>query len=369
MAEQAGRAGRKSKSTPDSLQTSPRELCFVSDATPGIRRRRVGRHFSYLSPDGTPLRDPDAVRRIKALAIPPAWTDVWICPDPRGHIQATGRDARGRKQYRYHPRFRAVRDQAKYEHLIEFARMLPHIRRRVQEDLRRRGLHRERVLATIVALLDMTHIRVGNEEYARTNGSYGLTTLRNTHADVTSTSIRFRFRGKSGIEHEVGVSDRRLARVVRQCQELPGQALFQYVDESGEVHGVESGDVNAYLREITGADVTAKDFRTWAGTVLAASALCENGACESAADMKRSVIAAIDAAAASLGNTRAICRSCYIHPTVLAVFEQGRTLADYPARPSKRLDGLTQSELSVLSMLVESNDPGRRNQRVKAQAA
>jgi DNA topoisomerase-1 len=332
----------------------PRELRFVSDVMPGIRRRRVGRHFAYLDPDGSPLGDRDDIRRIKTLAIPPAWTDVWICPDPRGHIQATGRDARGRKQYRYHPRYRAARDQAKYEHLVGFARALPRIRKRISKDLSRPGLARERVLAVVVALLDRAHIRVGNEEYARQNGSFGATTLRSRHAKVSGSAIRFRYRGKFGKMHEVGLHDRRLARVVQRCQELPGQALFQYLDDAGEPCAVESGDVNAYLREITGAEITAKDFRTWAGTVLTAEALAACGPCASDADAKRNILAAIDAAAARLNNTRAVCRSCYVHPTVLEAYERGVTLADFPPRKATRPQELTPVEAAVLQLLVRS---------------
>jgi DNA topoisomerase-1 len=321
---------------------------------PGIRRRRAGANFSYRCPDGGTIRDAEEIRRIKALAIPPAWTDVWICPDPCGHIQATGRDARGRKQYRYHSRYRAAREEAKYGHLIAFARTLPRIRRRISEDLALPGLTRERVLAVVVSLLDTTHIRVGNEEYARQNGSFGLTTLRDRHARICGSIIRFRFRAKSGKIQEVGVHDRRLARVVQRCQDLPGQQLFQYLNGDGEPHGVESGDVNAYLREISGAEITAKDFRTWAGTVLAAQALAERGPGESEGETRRNILDAIDAAAARLNNTRAVCRSCYVHPAVFDAYERGVTLADFRPRRAANPRGLTPAEASVLALLVHS---------------
>ena len=354
-ATRARRAARPDERDPTSA--TPPGLRFVSDVMPGIRRRRSGKAFVYIGTDGKPVRDPDVIRRIKAIVIPPAWTDVWICPDPRGHIQAVGRDAKGRKQYRDHARFREVRDLAKYEHLVRFAQMLPKIRRRVNADLAGRGLTRERVLATVVALLDITHIRVGNEEYARANRSFGLTTFRNKHAKISGTAIRFRFRGKSGIEHEVGVRDRRLARVVRQCQELPGQALFQYLDDEGERRSVESGDVNDYLREITGADITAKDFRTWAGTVLAALALREFEAFDSQAQAKRNVTAAIERVAKRLGNTKAVCRKCYVHPAILESYADGTFALAVKKRTeqtlTRSLHELQSEEAAVLALLQE----------------
>ncbi len=250
-------------------------LRYMRDDKAGIRRARAGNRFKYFLSDGKTVRDEATMERIRALVIPPAWEHVWICPLPNGHLQATGRDARGRKQYRYHPRFREVRDQSKYARLADFATALPRIRRRVTRDLRRPGIAREKVLASIVRLLEATLIRVGNEEYARQNGSYGLTTLRNEHARVNGKQIRFSFRGKSGKRHQVEIADRRLARLVKRCQELPGQELFEYLDENGESHGVNSSDVNEYLREISGKDFTAKDFRTWAGSLLAAEFLCQ----------------------------------------------------------------------------------------------
>src|SRR2546423_1625725 len=265
-------------------------LRYVSDASPGIRRKRAGKNFSYIGLDGKPIHDQDELHRIRSLGIPPAWTDVWICPQPNGHIQATGRDAKGRKQYRYHPRWRAVRDETKYSRLIAFGEALPTIRARVEHDLGLPGLPREKVLATVVRLLETTLIRVGNEEYARQNRSYGLTTLRNRHVDVRGTELRFHFRGKSGKEHEVALHDRRLARVMRRLQELPGQELFQYVDEDGTRASIDSDDVNAYLREIAGEDFSAKDFRTWAGTVLCAVALRELDAASGEVEAKRNVV-------------------------------------------------------------------------------
>jgi DNA topoisomerase-1 len=300
-------------------------LTYVSDDEPGIRRVRVGSGFSYRLPGGGVLRgsilkDRGELLRIRRLAIPPAWTDVWICADENGHIQATGRDAKGRKQYRYHPRWREVRDETKYEHMLEFARALPLIRARVARDMEGRALTREKVLATVVYLLEATLIRVGNADYARDNKSYGLTTLRNQHADINGSELRFAFKGKSGRVWKLKFRDRRIARIVRACQSLPGQRLFQYVDDSGELHPVTSQDVNAYLREISGADISAKDFRTWSGTVLAAMALRAAEPFDSAAKAKRLLKAAIERVAAELGNTVTICRKCYIHPEVVSAF-------------------------------------------------
>jgi DNA topoisomerase-1 len=298
-------------------------LRYSSDARPGITRRRAGRGFAYRSADGVSLRDRTALARIRALAVPPAWTDVWICPDPAGHLQATGRDAAGRKQYRYHARWRARRDDAKFERLIEFARVLPRIRERCDADLAGPGFSREKVLAAVVRLLEMTLIRVGNEEYARLNRSFGLTTLEDRHARVDGASVRFRFRGKSGQRHEVGLRDRRLARIVRRCQELPGQDLFQYVGDDGVPHDVASDDVNAYLREISGADVSAKDFRTWAGTVLAYRALRALAPSEDARTAKANVVEAVRLTAGRLGNTPAVARKSYVHPAILDAYLDG----------------------------------------------
>ena len=298
-------------------------LRYVTDASPGIRRVRSGRGFRYVDPDGATVRDPVTLARIRALAIPPAWIDVWICRSANGHIQATGRDARGRKQYRYHQLWHETRDADKYARLIAFARVQPKIRRRVEKDLARQGIPREKVLALVVRLLELTLIRVGNDEYARLNSSFGLTTMRGRHVRVGGSAIRFRFRGKSGRQHEVGLRDRRLARVVRRCQELPGQELFGYLDEAGETRDVTSEDVNAYLREVSGLDITAKDFRTWVGTVLAYRALRALQPAESPTAAKRNVVEAIREIAGRLGNTAAVARKSYVHPAVLEAYMDG----------------------------------------------
>ena len=288
-------------------------LRYVNDNDPGIRRRRAGAGFQYIDPSGNVVRDRETLVRIRAV-IPPAWTDVWICPYPSGHIQATGRDVKGRKQYLYHARWREVRDAAKFAHMASFGAALPKIRRRVRRDLALTGIPREKVLATIVRLLETTLIRVGNEEYARQNGSFGLTTLRNRHAEVHGAKIRFRFRAKSGKEREVDVTDPRLARLIKRCQELPGQELFQYVDEAGELHPVTSSDVNDYLREITGENFTAKDFRTWSATLFAAEALAAEEVAASVAAAQRIVARVIRAVAGQLGNTASICRKSVRSP-------------------------------------------------------
>ncbi|HEY3334549.1 MAG TPA: hypothetical protein VGK16_04860 [Candidatus Limnocylindrales bacterium] len=299
-------------------------LRWTTDGRPGIARRRAGRGWSYRAADGTPVRDATTLARIRSLAIPPAWTDVWICPSPRGHLQATGRDARGRKQHRYHPAFREHREGAKFDRMLAFAEALPRIRERVDEDLGRPGLPREKVLAAVVRLLELTLIRVGNEEYARLNRSFGLTTLRDRHARIEGSRLRFRFTGKSGKRHEVTIRDRRLARVVGRCQDLPGQDLLQYVDDEGEVRDVRSEDVNAYLREIAGdVDVTAKDFRTWAGTVLTYRALraLQPGTTEQ--ESRRNVVEAIRQTSERLGNTPAVARRSYVHPAILRAYLDG----------------------------------------------
>ncbi|MDQ3871883.1 MAG: DNA topoisomerase IB [Chloroflexota bacterium] len=330
-------------------------LRYVSDTGPGIRRRRVGRSFSYRRPDGQLIRDDETLRWIRSLAIPPAWTDVWISPVRNGHILATGRDARGRKQYRYHPKWREVRDEAKYGRTIAFAQALPTIRARVNEDLARRGLPREKVVATVVRLLEQTFMRVGNEEYVKANRSYGLTTLRDRHARFDGSELRFRFKGKSGKEHDVGVRDRRLARIVRQCQELPGQHLFQYIDENGERQAIDSDDVNEYLREVTGHEFTAKDFRTWAGTVLAAKALQAVEEQASPAAAKKRLVSAIEDVAKSLGNTAAICRRCYVHPTVIDSYLEGSLLTALTQRTEEELatslNELSPEERAVMALL------------------
>lgn len=329
-------------------------LRYATDDRAGIRRHRAGHGFRYVGVDGEPIDDEKELARIRRLAIPPAWTDVWICPDSRGHIQATGRDAKGRKQYRYHERFREIRDEAKYERVLDFARALPKIRERVDADLRSPKLTRERVIATIVRLLEITLIRVGNEEYARANKSYGLTTLREKHVEVDGSRIRFRFRGKSGKEHDVELSDRRVARVLRALQELPGQELFRYVGDDGEVRTVSSEDVNAYLREIVGADFTAKDFRTWAGTVLAAVALGAHEHMENQRMAKKNVTTAIEQVAARLGNTRTVCRKCYVHPAVVDAYLDGELARVMWGRAEREVtddNALTADEKLVLAFL------------------
>ena len=291
-------------------------LRYVSDTTLGITRRRVASAFRYFLPDGKPVRDRETLARIKALAIPPAWQEVWICPRRQGHVQATGRDARGRKQYRYHRRWREVRDETKYGRMAAFARVLPRIRRRVRQDLALSGLPRAKVLATVVRLLETTHMRIGNHEYARENESFGLTTLRTRQVQLEGSTMQFRFRGKSRVWHAFAISDRRLASIVRRMRDLPGYDLFQYVDERGEVRAVDSADVNAYLKRIAGDEFTSKDFRTWAGTVLAAEALHRLG--------KNGLAQAVEQVARQLGNTKAVCRKCYIHPAVVEAHLDGR---------------------------------------------
>ena len=298
-------------------------LRYTTDARPGIARRRSGTGFNYRDPEGRTIRDREVIGRVRALAIPPAWTDVWICPWPNGHLQASGRDARGRKQYRYHARWHQRRGTDKFDRILEFSEALPRLRRRCDEDLGRRGLPREKVLAAVVRLLELTLIRVGNDEYARLNRSFGLTTLRDRHARIEGSALRFRFRGKSGQSHEVGLRDRRLAALVRRCQELPGQELFQFVDDAGEVRDIASDDVNAYIREASGGDFTAKDFRTWAGTVLAYRALRALQPGEGEREAKRNVVEAIRQTADSLGNTPAVARGSYVHPAVLDAYLAG----------------------------------------------
>ncbi len=332
-------------------------LRYVRDDRPGIRRVRSGKGFRYVDPDGVPIRDPDTRARIRSLAIPPAWTDIWICPQAHGHLQATGRDARGRKQYRYHPRWRTVRDETKYDRLIAFGQALPKLRARVDVDLALPGLPRRKVLATVVRLLETTLIRVGNEEYARSNGSVGLTTMRDRHVKVDGGTVTFAFRGKSGVRHRIDLQDRRLARIVRRCRDLPGDELFQYVDEQGVQHSVDSGDVNDYLRETAGEEFTAKDFRTWAGTVLAAKALQEFAAFDSQAQARRNVLTAIESVARRLGNTRTVCRNCYVHPAVLYAYLDGSLVRSLRQRVEQELTGelhdLEPEEAAVLAFLQE----------------
>jgi DNA topoisomerase-1 len=310
-------------------------LRYVSDASPGIARHPFGKSFRYLAPGGTAVREPATLARIRSLAVPPAWREVWICRREDGHLQATGRDARGRKQYRYHPRWRAKRDEAKYGRVAALVRALPRIRARVTRDLSLPGLPREKVLATLVRLLETTFIRVGNQEYARENDSFGLTTLRENQVRVHGAKLRFEFRGKSGVEHAIELSNPRLAAIVRRMQDLPGEELFQYVDEQGETRTVESADVNAYLREAAGAEFTSKDFRTWAGTTLACEALRAIGPAVSQVEAKRNLARAVEAVAARLGNTRTVCRKCYIHPRVLERYLDGTLTACLRARSSQ----------------------------------
>ena len=298
-------------------------LRYVNDLIPGITRRKHGSSFRYYDPDGNAIRDRRVVQRINKLAIPPAYTGVWICPSENGHLQATGRDARGRKQYRYHARWRVVRDETKYERMVAFAGALPNIRARVEEDLAKAGLPREKVLATVVKLLESTLIRVGNEEYAKDNGSFGLTTMRSRHVDVSGAQLRFSFRGKSGKEHSIGVKDKRLASIVKRCRDLPGHELFQYIDDDGQRQNVGSADVNEYLREVGGDYFTAKDFRTWIGTVYCARALQGYDEPGSATEAKKNAADAVATVAQHLGNTPSICRKCYVHPIVIDAYAEG----------------------------------------------
>jgi DNA topoisomerase I len=329
-------------------------LHHVSDETPGIARVRSGKSFRYRDPQGKAVRDPETLRRIKSLVIPPAWTDVWICANANGHLQATGRDERKRKQFRYHPRWREIRDETKYARMIAFARALPGIRRRVRKDMALQGMPRNKVLATVVRLLEVSLIRVGNDEYARENDSFGLTTMRNKHVDVRGANLRFHFRGKAGKWHDVDIHDRHIAKIVARCQDLPGQELFQFVEDDGSRRDVRSEDVNEYLREISGQDFTAKDFRTWAGTVLAAMALRAFEKFETKAQAKKNIVAAIESVAKKLGNTPAVCKKCYIHPHVIDSYIEGtliETLKPRADKTSKLIRGLLADEASVLRLL------------------
>jgi len=329
-------------------------LHYTTDARPGIRRIRRGKSFRYVGPNGRAVRAADEVRRIRSLVIPPAWEDVWISPDPLGHLQAVGRDARGRKQYRYHPKWREVRDETKYHRLIGFAEALPAIRARTSRDLRSPRLTRDKVLAVVVQLLEKTLIRVGNDEYAKTNRSFGLTTLRDGHVDVTGARVRFSFRGKSGVEHDIKLDDWRLARTIKACRDIPGYDLFQYFDDEGKKHSIGSSDVNAYLKAITGQDYTSKDFRTWAGTVLAAQMLKDFEKFDSGAQAKRNIVSAVESVAKRLGNTKAVCRKCYIHPAILDAYMDGsmvKLLADRARRAARKAGDLSEAEAAVLGLL------------------
>jgi DNA topoisomerase I len=340
-------------------------LRHVSDNAPGITRQQARHGFDYRDTEGRLIGDIETLGRIKALAVPPAWTDVWICSSPNGHIQSTGRDARGRKQYRYHKRWRETRDATKYDHMLVFSRVLPQIRARVETDLRRRGLPRERVLAAIVRLLELTLFRIGNAEYSKSNKSFGLTTLRRRHAVIEGDQIRLSFRGKSGVRQEGRITDRRLARIVKNCRELPGYELFEYLDDEGRPHTLDSSDVNEYLREISGEEITAKDFRTWAGTQLAAMALRQLAATDSVAK-KSSIVRAVEQVAKHLGNTTAVCRKCYIHPAIFDGYLDG-TLLEALAKRTRACDinGMSAEEAAVTAFLrlrlANLRKPGARN--------
>jgi DNA topoisomerase-1 len=345
------------------------KLRYVSDADPGIARRSSGKGFVYVSPTGKIIRDASELKRIKALVIPPAWTDVWICSIEEGHLQATGRDAKGRKQHRYHPRWREIRDATKYHRMISFAAVLPRIREQVQRDLSLPGLPREKVLATVVRLLELTTIRVGNEEYARNNGSFGLATLKDRHVDISGEKIRFQFRGKSGVHHAISLEDKRLAKIIKRCQDLPGYELFQYVGEDGGLYSIDANDVNDYLKQIAGEDFTTKDFRTWNGTVLAACALKElpvSSDCTKA-QLKRHIAQAVEAVAKTLGNTKAVCRKCYIHPALIRAYEKGslgRSLRVQISRKSaKGSCALSADEAAVAALLRREAKLGGERRR------
>jgi DNA topoisomerase I len=359
-------ARMKPRHAPATTQVEPVEsakavgLRYVSDAQSGLKRLKSGAGFRYVNAGGKAVRDASTLKRIRALAIPPAWTDVWICPHENGHLQATGRDAKGRKQHRYHALWREVRDLTKYDRMIEFAEVLPKIRRRVARDIARAGLSREKVLATIVRLMDLTFIRVGNDEYAKNNGSYGLTTMKDQHAKIWGQRVQFSFRGKSGKYHSIEIEDRRLAKIVKSCQEIPGQELFQWINGDGKRHDVTSGDVNDYLREISGSDFTAKDFRTWAGTVLVAQALKATREFHTQQQAKKNIKQAIEIVAEKLGNTVAVCRKCYIHPFVIDGYLQKKlpcngeaaSLDNGTIKPSKRTArSLGYDERSILEFL------------------
>ncbi|HEY9885105.1 MAG TPA: DNA topoisomerase IB [Thermosynechococcaceae cyanobacterium] len=332
-------------------------LRYVTDDIPGIERKRAGKKgFAYIDTNGDRIRDPDEIRRIDALAIPPAYKNVWICPFANGHLQATGRDAKGRKQYRYHPLWRSIRDQSKFTRMLVFSQSLPQIRQRLEHDLSLPGLPKEKVLATIIRLMELTRVRVGNEEYARSNQSYGLTTLRDEHVDIKGSKIQFHFRGKSGVEHEIELADKRLAKIVKRCQDIPGQELFQYRDATGEYQAIDSGDVNAYLKAITEQDFTAKDFRTWAGTVLAAAELADIGRFTSETGAKKNIVQAIKTVASYLRNRPATCRKYYIHPAILDAYMDEslhQIMEEYAATIVEQSHALKPEELAVVAMLEQ----------------
>jgi len=335
-------------------------LRYVTDAMPGIRRHRHGRGFKYVDPTGLVIRERATIERFRLLVIPPAWTDVWICPHEDGHLQVTARDGRGRKQYRYHPGFRQHRDGTKFERMFSLAQVIQKIRERVEHDVTLPGHPRDKVMATVVWLLERTLIRIGSDEYAKANKSFGLTTLRRRHVAIDGAKLRFEFRGKSGISHAVDVTDRRIARIVQRCHELRGEVLFKYLDDAGERQQVEAEDVNAYLQEVTGADITAKDFRTWAGTMLVAEALRSMGPAETKREAEKNIVAAVDKTAKMLGNTRSVCRKYYIHPVLIQAYLEGEVLRPLPERTwsprteqPKRSDGpmLRQHEADVLAFI------------------
>ena len=350
----------KGRSRRDHRRTATRAgLVYVTDGFAGITRKRAGGGWAYYAPNGAHIRDPSKRRRINQLAIPPAWTDVWICPDAEGHIQATARDARGRKQYRYHASYREACDKSKFRHMLEFSEILPRLRERVERDLRADDHSRRQILATVIRLLDRTLIRVGNDEYARENRSFGLTTLRRRHVQVDGTLLRFSFRGKSGVEHNVAITDRRLARIIQSCRDLPGTEIFQYLDAAGKRQSISSDDVNSHLREITRRHVTAKDFRTWGGTMHAALTLRAMGPAATQRESERNIVRAIDEVSERLGNTRAVCRKYYVHPALLEAYLEGRTVqlaGDSPRKRPRRAGhaaALRRDEVAVLQFLQE----------------
>jgi len=356
--------------SPDPVESAKAaSLRYVTDSTPGIRRVRRGTGFLYIGADGKVIRDTEQLRRFKSLVIPPAWSDVWICPSANGHLQATGRDAKGRKQHRYHPRWREVRDETKYGRMLAFAKALPAMRKRVEHDLALPGLPREKILATVVRLLETSLIRVGNEEYARQNHSFGLATLRNRHVNVSGSTIRFEFRGKSGVEHTLDINDKRLAKIIKRCQDLPGYELFQYIDDQGERRAIDAMDVNDYVKQLAGEEFSTKDFRTWHGTVLAARALQEFRNVDAQAQSKKSIVQAIESVAKKLGNTKAVCRKCYIHPAVIDAYTDGSLLRVLDQRVKKEikdsLHGLEPEEAAVLGLLHQRLKQDMRNNGAK----
>jgi DNA topoisomerase-1 len=327
-------------------------LRYDSDARPGIMRKRWRTGFRYFDAEGAQVHEPETLARIKSLVVPPAWNDVWICPNPKGHLQATGRDARGRKQSRYHPRWREVRDETKYERMMAFGAALPTIRERVEQDLAQPALPQEKILAAIVRLMETTLIRVGNVEYAKQNQSYGLTTMRGKHVRVDGSTITFKFQGKSGVRHTVDINDRRLARIIQRCQDIPGYELFQYVDGEGQHHTIDSADVNDYLRETTNQYFTAKDFRTWTGTVLACTKLHELDVFESETEAKKNVVEIVKAVAARLGNTPSVCRKCYVHPVVIDAYMRGAfTKTVRKPQSEESLRGLLWNEIVLMKLM------------------